>query len=169
MAASAVELASVVGHEEAIGSFLNRCTNHGYHVLSLGILEENFFLCLSPPLLSRENFTPDPPSSYHLPFDRLMALSKSKGCVAFPSSAVACYGGRALASPSLLRVGISLAQLAAYCLYASVGPPRRPRSKSGICDLHLTACWCPGLSLNPKLSLPMNRFDGGFWCIINGG
>jgi len=38
MAASAIELASVVGHEEAIGPFLNRCTNHGYHVLSLWIL-----------------------------------------------------------------------------------------------------------------------------------
>jgi len=54
MAAPAIELASVVGHEEAIGPFLNRCTNHGYHVLSLGILEKNPFLCLDPPLLSRE-------------------------------------------------------------------------------------------------------------------
>ena len=53
---SAIELASVVGHEKAIGPFLNRCTNHGYHVLSLWILEKNPFLCLSPPLLSREIF-----------------------------------------------------------------------------------------------------------------
>ena len=35
VAASAIELAPIVGHEEAIGPFLNRCTNHGYHVLSL--------------------------------------------------------------------------------------------------------------------------------------
>jgi len=56
MAASAVELASVVSHEEAIGSFLNRCTNHGYHILSLEIFEENPFLCLNPPMLSREIF-----------------------------------------------------------------------------------------------------------------
>jgi hypothetical protein len=35
-------------------------------------------------ILSQLNeLNPDPPSSCHLPFDRLMALSKSKGCVAF--------------------------------------------------------------------------------------
>jgi len=56
VATSAIELASVVGHEEAIGSFLNRCTNHGYHVLSFEILEKNHFLCLNPFLLSREKF-----------------------------------------------------------------------------------------------------------------
>jgi hypothetical protein len=56
MAASAIELASVVGHEETIGPFLNRCTNHGYHILSLEILEKNPFLCLNRPMLSREIF-----------------------------------------------------------------------------------------------------------------
>jgi hypothetical protein len=56
MAASAIELASIAGHEETIGPFLNRCTNHGYHILSLGILEKNPFLCLNPPILSREIF-----------------------------------------------------------------------------------------------------------------
>jgi hypothetical protein len=55
---------------------------------------------------------PDPPSRCHLPFDRLMALSKSKGCVAFPSSAVACYGGRAVASPcGVLLIRLSSALL----------------------------------------------------------
>jgi hypothetical protein len=35
MAASAVELAAFLAHEEAVHARFNRCTNHGYHVLSL--------------------------------------------------------------------------------------------------------------------------------------
>jgi hypothetical protein len=35
VAAPAVELAAFLVHEETLHTRLNRCTNHGYHVLSL--------------------------------------------------------------------------------------------------------------------------------------
>jgi hypothetical protein len=35
MAAPAVELTALLVHEEAVHTRFNRCTNHGYHVLSL--------------------------------------------------------------------------------------------------------------------------------------
>ncbi len=35
MTAAAVELTAVFPHEEALNTFLYRCTNHGNHVLSL--------------------------------------------------------------------------------------------------------------------------------------
>jgi hypothetical protein len=36
MAAAAVELAAGLPHEETINTFFNACTNHGYHIPSLG-------------------------------------------------------------------------------------------------------------------------------------
>ena len=50
--------------------------------------------------VSMRTYTPDPPERCHLPLDRLMALSRSKGRVAFPSSSVTPWrdGGRAIAS-----------------------------------------------------------------------
>jgi len=73
---------------------------------------------------------PDSPSRCHLPFDRLMALSKSKGCVAF---------GR-----------FSLRRITYTPQSALLGA------------LHLTLCWCPGLSQKPLSLVHKREFDGRF-------
>jgi hypothetical protein len=39
MAPAAVKLAPFFGHEDAVMAFSQSCTNHGYHILSLWILE----------------------------------------------------------------------------------------------------------------------------------
>jgi hypothetical protein len=36
MAATAIELAAGLPHEKTIYTFLNACTNHGYHIPSVG-------------------------------------------------------------------------------------------------------------------------------------
>lgn len=41
MAATTIELTSVLGHKEAFSPFLYRCTNHGYHVLSSESIEKS--------------------------------------------------------------------------------------------------------------------------------
>jgi hypothetical protein len=39
VASAAIKLAPLLGHEDAFMAFSQGCTNHGYHVLSLWILE----------------------------------------------------------------------------------------------------------------------------------
>jgi hypothetical protein len=48
MTAPAVELAALLVHEEAIYTRFNRCTNHGYHVLSFwDVKKKKRVLCLN--------------------------------------------------------------------------------------------------------------------------
>ena len=48
-----IELTAFVAHEGTFHSFLDACTNHGYHILSFGFKKTNFYLCLIFFLLSR--------------------------------------------------------------------------------------------------------------------
>lgn len=42
VAGASVELASSFGHEDAFLAFSYRCTNHGYHILSIRILKRSY-------------------------------------------------------------------------------------------------------------------------------
>jgi len=46
VAGASVELASSFGHEDAFLAFSYRCTNHGYHILSIRILKRSYALFL---------------------------------------------------------------------------------------------------------------------------
>ncbi len=82
--------------------------------------------------------------------------------VASPSAA-ACYGRRVRGRTLIhhqdviccVAFGRFSLQRIAYTLQSAL-----------LGALHLTPCWYPGIAQNPQLSLPVNRFDGGFWKVL---
>ena len=45
VATAPVELAAILAHEKAVNTLFYTCTNHGYHILSLGLKTSNQSLC----------------------------------------------------------------------------------------------------------------------------